>query len=110
MTKHLPVIFRMLVSGIWFLAPAIPAQDLPTYEDFRRVDRLRRMTGRLQTAELLKVTEINRGLIERVAQRATTDYQAVWGTAELIGDWQTKRSLFESALVTSGTNVEVALR
>ena len=110
MTKQLSVLLRILVTGFWLLAPAVPAQDLPTYEDFRRVDRLRRMTGQLQTAELLRVTEINRGLIERVTQRATNDYQAVWGAAELIGGWQTKRSLFESALASSGTNLEVALR
>lgn len=110
MTKQLPVLFRILVSGLWLLAPGIPAQDLPTYEDFRRVDRLRRMTGQLQTAELLRVTEINRGLIQRVAQQATNDYRAVWGAAELIGGWQTKHSLFESALAASGTNLEVALR
>ncbi len=110
MTKQLSVLFRILVSGFWLLAPAIPAQDLPTYEDFRRVDRLRRMTGQLQTAELLRVTEINRGLIERVAQRATNDYQAIWGAAELIGGWQAKRPLFESALASGGTNLEVALR
>jgi hypothetical protein len=71
---------------------------------------MRRMTGQLQTAELLKLTQINRALIERVAKQGTNDYQLIWGAAELIGDWQTKRGLFESALVASGTNLEVALR
>jgi hypothetical protein len=109
MRRLLPIFaVLLLTSDFWVLNSG--AQSFPTYEDFRRVDRLRRMTGQLQTAELLKVTEINRGLIERVARQATNDYQAVWGAAELIGGWQTKRSLFESALASSGTNLEVALR
>lgn len=68
------------------------------------------MTGQLQTAELLKVTQINRGLIERVARQATNDYQAVWGAAELRSDWPARRALFEAALTASETNLEVALR
>jgi hypothetical protein len=71
---------------------------------------MRRMTGQLQTAELLKLTQIDRALIERVAKQGTNDYQLIWGAAELIGDWPTKRALFESALTVSGTNTEVALR
>jgi len=71
---------------------------------------MRRMTGQLQTAELLKLTQIDRGLVERVAKQGTNDYQLVWGAAELIGDWPTKRALFESALAASGTNLEVVLR
>lgn len=89
---------------------AASAQHLPTYEDFRQMDRMRRMTGQLQTAELLKLTQIDRALIERVAKQGTSDYQLVWGAAELIRDWRTKRALFESALAASGTNLEVALR
>lgn len=68
------------------------------------------MTGQLQTAELLKVTQIDRGLIERVARQATNDYQAVWGAAELISDWPARRALFEVALTASETNLEIALR
>ncbi len=71
---------------------------------------MRRMTGQLQTAELLKLTQIDRALVERVAKQGTNDYQLIWGAAELIGDWQTKRALFESALAASGTNLEIALR
>jgi hypothetical protein len=71
---------------------------------------MRRMTGQLQTAELLKLTQIDRALIERVAKQGTNDYQLIWGAAELIGDWQTKRALFESALAASRTNLDIALR
>jgi hypothetical protein len=96
------------VFGLW--SAAASDQHLPTYDDFRQVDRIRRMSGQLQTAELLKLTQIDRALIERVAKQGTNDYQLVWGAAELIGDWQTKRSLFESALAASGTNLDIALR
>jgi hypothetical protein len=68
------------------------------------------MTGQLQTAELLKLTQIDRALVERVAKQGTNDYQLIWGAAELIGDWPAKRALFESALAASGTNLDIALR
>jgi hypothetical protein len=64
----------------------------------------------LETAELLKLTQIDRATIERVAQQGTNDYRLAWGAAELIADWPTKRSLFESALAASRTNVDVELR
>jgi len=109
MRRLLPIFVGVfLTSGVWL--PDSQAQGLPTYEDFRQVDRVRRMTGQLQTAELLRVTQIDSGLIERVAQQATNDYQAIWGAAELIGNWPAKHRLFESALTSSGTNLEVALR
>jgi len=110
MGKYLLALFGTLTFAVQVFAADASAQQLPTYEDFRRVDRLRRMTGQLETAELLKVTQIDRGLIERVAQRATNDYQMVWGAAELITDWPTKRALFETALTSSKTNAQVALR
>ena len=110
LTRYFWVGLGALVFGVGILAPRSSAEGLPTFEDFRRVDRARRETGQLQTAELMKVTQIDRGLIQRTALQATNDYQAVWGAAELIGDWPTKRLLFESALAASGTNVAVALR
>lgn len=100
----------LLTLLLCLLSMAASDQHLPTYEDFRRVDRMRRMTGQLQNAELLTLTQIDRGLVERMAKQGTNDYQLVWGAAELIGNWQTKRALFESALTASGTNLEVALR
>ena len=49
MRRLLPIFVALLLSSdFWHLNSR--AQDLPTYEDFRRVDRLRRMTGQLQTA------------------------------------------------------------
>ncbi len=110
MLKKLLLVLGVLGSGFLVFAPAGAAQSLPTYEDFRRVDRMRRMTGQLQTSELLKVTRVDPGLIQRTALRATNDFQVTWGAAELIGDWTTKRLLFESALAASGSNVAVALR
>jgi hypothetical protein len=71
---------------------------------------MRRATGQFQTTELLKMTQLDLGLIQKVAQQATNEYQVVWGAAELIANWQTKRSLFEAALTASRTNLEVALR
>jgi hypothetical protein len=68
------------------------------------------MSGQFQTAELLKITQIDPGLIQKTARQATNDYQVVWGAAELSGNWQIKRNLFESALSASKTNLEVALR
>jgi hypothetical protein len=68
------------------------------------------MTGQFQTAELLRLTQVDPGLIQKVAQQATNDYQVVWGAAELIDNWPIKRTLFASALTLSRTNLEVALR
>jgi hypothetical protein len=110
MRQQLSVPWRLVGIAVCLLSVAASEQHLPTYDDFRQVDRTRRMTGQLQTAELLKLTQIDRTLIERVAQAGTNDYQLIWGVAELIGDWQTKHALFESALVASGTNIEIALR
>ena len=92
------------------LVPAASAQTLPTYDDFRRIDRVRRLSGQLQTEELLKVTQVDRLLIQRTALRATNDFQVVWGAAELINSWPIKRQLFDSALDINGSNVMVALR
>jgi hypothetical protein len=109
MRRYLPIfIVVLLTSGFWSLDGR--AQGLPTYEDFRQIDRMRRMTGQLQTAELLRVTQIDHALIERVARQVTNDYQVSWGAAELMGDWPAKRTLFQAALISSQTNVEVALR
>lgn len=110
MRQQLFVAWRLLPFVLCLLSVAASDQHLPTYDDFRQVHWMRRMTGQLQTAELLKLTQIDRALVERVAKQGTNDYQLVWGAAELIGDWQTKRALFESALAASGTNLEIALR
>ena len=110
MRRKLSVPWRLLPLVLCLVSVAASDQHLPTYEDFRQGDRMRRMTGQLQTAELLKLTQIDRALVERVAKQGTNDYQLIWGAAELIGDWPTKRALFESALAASGTNLEIALR
>lgn len=110
MRQQLSDAWRLLPVILCLLSVAATDQHLPTYEDFRQVDRMRRMTGQLQTADLLKLTQIDRAQVERVAKQGTNDYQLIWGAAELIGDWQTKRALFESALAASGTNLEIALR
>src|SRR5436309_12719749 len=86
------------------------AASLPTFEDFRRIDRTRRMTGQLQTAELLNVSRIDADLIVRTAQRNAGDARQLWGAAELLVDWPSKRALFEAALLVGGTNAAVATR
>jgi hypothetical protein len=83
---------------------------LPTYEDFRRVDRLRRLLGQLNTAELLEITRIEPALIARTATAHAGDAEIVWGAAELATDWSAKRGYFERALAAGGTNTPVALR
>jgi hypothetical protein len=110
MRQFLLLLLSLLGSISPIVTPAFSAQPLPTYEDFRRVDRMRRMTGQLETAELLRLTDIDRGLIQRTVQQATNDYQVIWGAAELVRDWTTKRVLFDAALTASDTNMEVALR
>jgi len=109
MLKPALLSLAVLVSAL-LLASISSAQNLPTFDDFRRVDRLRRATGQFQTAELLKVTQIDGGLIQRVSRQATNDYQVVWGAAELIDAWPIKREIFESAVMLSQSNREVVLR
>jgi hypothetical protein len=99
-----------ILGALVCLAPIVSAQGLPSYEDFRRVDRARRATGQLQTAELMQVTQVDRGLIQRTALQAANDFPVVWGAAELINSWPFKRELFDKALAASGSNVMVALR
>ena len=86
------------------------AATLPGFEDFRRVDRSRRMTGQMLTAELLHVSQMNAGLLVQTAQRHPDDTNIVWGAAELLVDWQLRRQLFERALSVSGTNAGIAVR
>jgi hypothetical protein len=105
------LIVGVLGSGFAVFTPAgLAQQPLPTYADFRRIDRERRLNGQLQTEELLKVTQIDRRLLQQTALRATNDFQVIWGGAELITSWPIKRQFFEAALEASGTNMMVALR
>ena len=86
------------------------AASLPTFEDFRRVDRMRRLTGQLQTAELLSVSQIDADLIKRTAQAHADDAAMQWGAAELLPDWTPKREFFDAALRLNGTNTATMLR
>lgn len=86
------------------------AVTLPGFEDFRRIDRSRRMTGQMLTTELLQVSQMNAGLILQTAQRHPDDTNILWGAAELIVDWQQRRALYERALTVSGTNAGIAVR
>ena len=109
-TRIIPLVLSVLGLGFLVFAPAGVAQGLPTFEDFRRVDRMRRLSGQLQTEDLLRVTQVDRRLIERTAAQATNDFQVKWGAAELVNSWPIKRVLFEKALEASGSNVMVAVR
>ena len=108
------LLVRIGVLGLGFSiftsAGSAQQQTLPTYDEFRRVDRARRLSGQLQTAELLRVTQVDRRLIQRTVARATNDWQIVWGGAELITGWPFKRQLFDTAMEQSGSNVMVAVR
>lgn len=94
----------------FLLAALLLAASLPTFEDFRRVDRVRRFTGQLHTAELLEVTHVDPVLIIRTAQQKPDDPKALWAAAELLADWPRKRALFESARQASGTNVNMMIQ
>jgi len=97
------------VSSNSALAPAA-AEPLPTFADFRRMDQTRRLTGQLQTAELLKITRLDQELIAGVVRRGTNDAQLAWGAAELLTEWPVRRALFETTLAAVSNRVTVALR
>jgi hypothetical protein len=105
------LVVSVLGYGFFAFTPAGSAQQpLPTYEDFRRVDKERRLSGMLQTEDLSKVMQVDRLLLQRTAMRATNDFRVMWGAAELVSNWPIKREMFTAALEASGTNVMVALR
>ena len=80
MRRLLPILIAIFLTS-WGWPADTGAEDLPTFDDFRRVDRQRRMTGQFQTTELLKITQIDPGLIQKTAQQTTNEYQVVWGAA-----------------------------
>ena len=86
------------------------AEPLPTFMDFRRMDQTRRLTGQLQTAELLKITRLDPELIAGVVRRNTNDAQLAWGAAELLTEWPARRALFETAVAAMSNRVSVAVR
>jgi hypothetical protein len=63
---------------------------------------MRRLSGQLQTEDLLRVAQVERRLIERTAAQATNDFQVKWGAAELVSSCPIKRVLFAKALEASG--------
>jgi hypothetical protein len=83
---------------------------LPTFEDFRRSDRQRRLTGQLQTPETLALTRVEPALIQRVVADHPGDAQLAWGAAELLTDWKQSRALFEAAIRHADTNRAVVAR
>jgi hypothetical protein len=92
------------------MAGPVGAGGLPGFDEFRRIDRLRRLTGQLQTAELLEVSRLDAQRLIATAQRHPGDWQAQWGAAELLLEWPNKRLFFEAALAASQTNIAVAAR
>lgn len=91
-------------------SPSSFAAPLPTFNDFGRVDRERRASGQLQTAESLELTRVDPALILRTAEQHSDDMQIQWGAAELLTDWIQKQAQFETALAVSGTNTGIVLR
>ena len=104
------MIQKLLLIAALCLTTNLRADPLPTFEDFRRVDRARRQSGQLQTAESLVVTRVDPALLRATAEKNPADWQMQWGAAELITDWTTRRALYESALAGSGTNIAVVTR
>jgi hypothetical protein len=94
----------MLPNHLLFaLLCVVLAGQLPTFEDFRRVDRERRHSGRLLSAELIELSRVDRQLIGTTAAENPDDVELLLGAAELSGDWT-------RALEANGTNNVVALR
>ena len=109
------VIARLEIGllGFWAacqFASSARAASLPTFEDFRRIDRARRLTGQFLTPELLEVTRIDPSVVLGAGQSPRADWQLRWAAAELLPVGPDRQAAFESALRTSGTNVAVALR
>jgi hypothetical protein len=106
---------REITLAVMLVSSLIPhlasfGQPLPTFEDFRRIDRMRRLTGQLQTAELLDVTRIDPNRILRVVEQNPADTKLIWGAAEVVTDWRQKRALFEAALQAGLSNDAVLVR
>jgi hypothetical protein len=99
-----------MMTAQFLLSVLLLAASLPTFEDFRRVDRMRRLTGQLHTAESLDVTRIDPGLIVRTAEQHANDPKMIWAAAELLNDWPNKRAQFEVALREGGTNEATLVR
>lgn len=98
------------ILALLLLPVTASAQRLPTFDDFRRVDRTRRLTGQLHTAELLEVMRIDSALILRTTQQNTNDVKLLWGAAELIPDWPHKRALYEATMRAGLSNDAVTVR
>ena len=92
-----------LVASSFILHPSSFAQRLPAFEDFRRADRERRVTGQFQTAESMRLMRVDPKLLARVAAENRDDPELLFGLAELRGGWP-------AALEANGSNVVVALR
>ena len=104
MTAKLFLVALLVVSWPVF------AEPLPTFDDFRRIDRMRRLTGQLQSSELLKVTHMEPALILGAIASQTNVTELALGAAELLGDWAQRRTLYETALRTSSNSLPVAVR
>ena len=96
----------LAVISFFILHPSAFASPLPTFDNFRRMDHERRVSGPLQTAG----SHVDAALILRTAEQHRDNPQIQWGAAELLTDWTQKQTQFETALAVSGTNVLIALR
>jgi hypothetical protein len=93
-----------------FLLAFIFAVTLPTFDDFRRTDRVRRQAGQWQSVDTDRLMRVPSSLVIDIAKRNPDDWEIQWGAAELLNDWKQKQPQFEMALTLSGTNSAVALR
>ncbi len=86
------------------------AGELPGFDEFRRMDRMRRLTGQLQTAELLDLTRVNPAGIKAVLEKHPHDFQMLWGAAELLTSAEDRKTSYQSAIEFSGTNIAIVIR
>ena len=99
---------KLLLVALVALSGPVWAQDaLPTFDDFRQIDRTRRLTGQLQTTELLKVTRIDPVLIQNTTGKFPGDTGMTFAAAELLTDWPQRRAMYE---MIASNSVPVALR
>ena len=108
--KRILFCFATVVVSFFTLHSSSFAAPLPTFDDFRRMDRERRVSGQLQTAESLDLMHVDASLITQTAEQHRDDPILQWGAAELLTDWTRKQAQFEAALAVSGTNAAIALR
>jgi hypothetical protein len=109
MRRIVVILTAIFLSSDFWLLTCWP-QSLSTFADFQRIDRRRRRTGELQNAELVEAMRVDSKLVTKTAQDHPHDTQVLWGAAETLVDWPSRRALYEAAIRVGGTNTAMVLR